>query len=163
VIDLVGFVASVLIAIRFHDIPGVFFEVLGWSQRWAAFLGGLVIFVPLILVTAWLGSRAAKAVYKPGLFTLNRLLGAAVASALAVIVALVGLLFLRAAPLPFGIGDLVKHSAIAPQAIDAAAPVIRSLDETLGLDLCGGRLERVIAEACPDDGTDDRDNEREEP
>jgi uncharacterized membrane protein required for colicin V production len=148
VIDLVGFVASVLIAVRFHSYPAVFWELMGWSQRWAAFLGGLVIFVPLILLTAWLGSRAAKAVYKPGLFTLNRVLGAAVAAALALSVALVGLLFLRAAPLPFGIGNFVRGSAIAEPAIEASEPVIRTLNDTLGLDLCGGRLERVITEVC---------------
>ena len=33
VIDLVGFVASVLLAIRFHSYPAVFWELLGWSQR----------------------------------------------------------------------------------------------------------------------------------
>jgi uncharacterized membrane protein required for colicin V production len=148
VIDLVGFVASVLLAIRFHSYPAVFWELMGWSQRWAAFLGGLVIFIPLIVLTAWLGSRAAKAVYKPGLFTLNRILGAAVASALAVAMALVGLLFLRAAPLPFGIGNFVKGSAIAEPAIEAAEPVIGALDDTLGLDLCGGRLKRIINEVC---------------
>jgi hypothetical protein len=105
----------------------------------------------LIVLTAWLGSRAAKAVYKPGLFTLNRVLGAAVAAALAVTVALVGLLFLRAAPLPFGIGSFVKGSAIAQPAIDGASPVIAALDDAVGLDLCGGRLKRVIDEVCRPD------------
>lgn len=147
-IDLVGFVASVLLAVRFHDVPGVFWEAIGFSQRWAAFLGGLTIFVPLIAITAIVGSRVAKAIYKPGLFTLNRVLGAAVAAGLAATVALVGLLFLRAAPLPFGIGGFVKRSAIARPMIDAAQPVIARLDDTLGLDLCGGRLEHVLTEVC---------------
>ena len=151
VIDLVGFVGTVLVAVRFHSYPAVFWELLGWSQRWAAFLGGLTIFVPLIVLTAWVGHRAAKAVYKPGLFTLNRVLGAAVAAALAVTVALVGLLFLRAAPIPFGIGGFVKGSAIAEPAIEAAEPVIGVLDDTLGLDLCGGRLKRIISEVCRSD------------
>ncbi len=35
------------------------------------------------------------------------------------VVALVGLLFLRAAPIPFGIGDLVKRSTIALRASSA--------------------------------------------
>ena len=151
VIDLVGFIASVLIAVRLHSYPAVFWELMGWSQRWAAFLGGLTIFVPLIVLTAWLGSRAAKAVYKPGIYTLNRVLGAAVAASLAITVALVGLLFLRAAPLPFGIGGFVKGSAIAEPAIEAAEPVIAALDDILGLDLCGGRLERIISEVCRSD------------
>lgn len=147
-IDLVGFIASVLLAIRFHGVPAVFWEALGWSQRWSAFLGGLLIFIPLIFLVAWWGNRVAKAMYKPGLFMLNRVLGAAVASVLAVTMAIVGLLFLRAAPIPFGIGNLVKHSAIAPVAIDAAQPAINVLDDTLGLDLCGGRLKKVITEVC---------------
>jgi uncharacterized membrane protein required for colicin V production len=151
VIDLVGFITSVLIAVRFHSYPAVFWELLGWSRAWAAFLGGLVIFIPLIVLTAWLGSRAAKAVYKPGLFTLNRVLGAAVAATLAVTMALVGLLFLRTAPLPFGVDNFVEGSAIAEPAIEGAEPVIGALDEVLGLDLCGGRLERVITEVCRPD------------
>lgn len=150
-IDLVGFVASVLIAVRFHSGPAVVWELFGWSRAWAAFLGGLTIFVPLIVLTAWLGSRAARAVYKPGVFTLNRVLGAVTAAALAVTIALVGLLFLRAAPLPLGIDGFVKGSAIAEPAIEAAEPVIAALDDTLGLDLCGGRLKRIITEVCRSD------------
>lgn len=147
VIDLVGFIVSVLLAIRFHGVPQVFWEALGWSQAWSAFLGGLLIFIPLILLTAWLGSRAAKAVYKPGLFTLNRVLGVAVAAALAACVVIVALLFVRAARVPF-VGDFVTGSAIAPRAIDAVEPAIGVLDDTLGLDLCDGRLKRIIADAC---------------
>lgn len=147
-IDLVGFVGSVLLAIRFHEIPKTLFEVLGISDRWSALMGGLVIFVPLIVFTAFVGSRASNAMYKPGLFTLNRALGAAVAAVLAMAAALVGLLFLRAAPIPFGIGDLVKRSTIAPKAIEAAGPAIGFLDDALGLDLCGGRLKKIVPEVC---------------
>ncbi len=146
-IDLVGFIGSVLIAIRFHEIPKTILEAV-LSQRWAAFVGGLVIFVPLIVMTAFIGSRASRAMYKPGLFTLNRALGAGVAAVLAIVVALVGLLFLRAAPIPFGIGDLIKRSAIAPKAIELSQPVIAALDDALGLDLCGGRLVRILPEVC---------------
>ena len=148
IVDLVGFVASVLLAIRFHEIPAIGFDFLGIGERWAAFLGGLVIFVPLIVLTAMVGSRMSHAMYKPGLFTLDRVLGTAIAAALAVIVALVGLLFLRAAPIPFGLGDLVKRSTIAPAVIDAAEPVIAFLDDQMELELCGGKLKRIIPEVC---------------
>ena len=147
-IDLVGFIGSVLLAVRFHGIPAIGFDFLGFSERWAAFLGGLVIFVPLIVLTALVGSRMSRAMYKPGLLTLDKVLGAAIAGVLAITAVLVGLLFLRAAPIPFGIGDLVKRSAIAPRAIETAEPVIAGLDQALGLDLCGGRLKRVITEVC---------------
>ena len=147
-IDLVGFGASVLAAIRFHEIPAIGFDFLGFSARWAAFLGGLVIFIPLIAATAILGSRASKAMYKPGLFTTNRVLGAALGALLAIVASVVGLLFLRAAPIPFGIGDLVKRSTIAQRAIETAEPAIASIDDVAGLELCGGKLKRVIPEVC---------------
>ena len=147
-IDLVGFVGSVIAAIRFHEIPKTIFTAIGISDRWSALVGGLVIFVPLIVLTAIVGNRAAKAIYTPGLFTLNRVLGAAMAALLAAVAVVVGMLFLRAAPIPFGIGDLVKRSTIAPAAIAAAEPAVGALDRSLGLDLCGGRLKRIIPEAC---------------
>lgn len=147
-VDLVGFVGSVLAAVRFHEIGAVAFGWIGLSARWAAFLGGLAIFVPLIALTAVAGSRASRAVYKPGLFTLNRVLGAVLAAALALAVVIVGLLFLRAAPTPFGVGDLIERSSIAPVVIEASEPLIAALDQTLGLELCGGELSRIIPEVC---------------
>lgn len=137
-----------LLAIRFHEIPKTILTAVGISDRWAAFVGGLVIFVPLIVLTAIVGHRAARAIYKPGLFTLNRALGAGIAAALAIVAVVVGMLFLRAAPIPFGIGDLVKRSVIAPRAISYAEPAVAFLDANLGLDLCGGRLAHIIPEVC---------------
>lgn len=151
-IDLVGFAGSVVTAVRFHEIPAIGFEFLGFTPRWAAFLGGLVIFVPLIVLTAMVGSRASKAMYKPGLFTLDRVLGATFAALLAVVAVIVGLLFLRAAPIPFGVGDLVKRSTIARNSIDAAAPVVAAVDNAAGLELCGGKLKRVVPEVCGGSG-----------
>lgn len=141
---------AVLAAIRFHEIPKIGFEFLGLDETFAAFLGGLTIFIPLIVLTALIGSRAANAVYKPGLFTTNRALGAALAGLFAIVAAVVGLLFLRAAPIPFGIGDLVRRSSIAPAVIETSEPAIAFLDETLGLELCGGELADVIREVCED-------------
>lgn len=151
-IDLVGFLSSVLVAVRFHEIPAIGFDYLGASERWSAFGGGLVIFVPLIVATAMLGSRASRAMYKPGLFTLDKVLGAAIAGVLAVTMVIVALLFIRSLSFPFGLNDLIKRSAIAPRVIEGAEPTIAAVDRTLGLDLCGGRLKRVIPEVCDSDG-----------
>ena len=151
-IDLVGFIGSVLMAVRFHEIPAIGFDFLGFSERWASFLGGLVIFVPLIVAVAMLGSRAARAIYKPGLFMLDKALGAGVAGVLAVTIVIVGLLFIRSLSFPFGLNDLIKRSAIAPKVIEAAEPAIANTDRVLGLDLCGGRLKRIIPEVCHPDG-----------
>lgn len=150
-VDLIGFGASVLAAVRFHEIPAIAFDFLGFSNRWASFLGGLVIFVPLIVVTAIVGSRMSRAMYKPGLFMVDKVLGAAIAAVLAVSLAIVGLLFLRAAPIPFGLGDLVKRSAIATRVIEGAEPAIAFTDDKLGLDLCGGKLAKIIPEVCEQD------------
>lgn len=147
-IDLVGFVGAVLAAVRFHEIPAIGFDFLGFSQSWAAFLGGLVIFVPLIVAVAMIGSRASRAMYKPGLHTLDKVLGAAIAAVLAMTAALVGMLFVRSLDFPFGLNDLVRRSAIAPAVIEASQPLIANVDRALGLDLCGGRLARIIPEVC---------------
>jgi uncharacterized membrane protein required for colicin V production len=150
VVDLLGFVGAVIAAVRFHEIPGTFFEVMGFSTRIANILGGLMIFLPLILLVAYIGIRASKSMYRPGLFTTNRVLGAAVGALLAVSVVIVGLLFVRSWRLPFGISDLVSRSVIAPKVLDATAPAVAWIDNRLGLDLCGGRLARTVPELCTD-------------
>jgi uncharacterized membrane protein required for colicin V production len=147
-IDLIGFSGSVLAAVRFHEIPGAFFEFFGLSQTKADVVGGLAIFVPLIVATAIVGSRASKAVFKPGIFTTNRVLGAAFGAILALTIVVVGLLFARSAKLPFGVGRLVETSTIAPRVLRAAAPGVRVLDRDLHLDLCGGRSARALPEIC---------------
>ena len=146
-IDLVGFVASVVAAIRFHEIPAVAFDAFGLSARTANAAGGLTIFVPLIALTAIVGSRLSRAMYRPGLFTTNRVLGAAFAAALGAMIVLVGALFVRTAA-PSGLRRLITDSLLAPRIIDAAAPVISELDGRMGLDLCGGRLARAVPEIC---------------
>ena len=147
-VDLIGFAGSVLAAVRFHEIPAAVFEFFGLSQTRSDIAGGLLIFVPLIVLTAIVGSRASKAVYKPGLFTTNRFLGAAFGAVLALTVVIVGLLFARSAKLPFGIGRLVETSTIAPRALKAVAPGVRVVNRDLGLDLCGGRFKRSLPEIC---------------
>ena len=146
-IDLVGFTASVLAAVRFHEIPAIFYGLF-WSPRTAAFVGGLTIFVPLIILVAIVGSKASRAMYRPGLFTLNRVAGVVFAGALALVVLVVGVLFIRSAPLPFGLGRIVGNSSIATVVVDAATPAIEFFDREMGLDLCGGKLRRVIRDAC---------------
>ena len=147
-IDLVGFVASVVAAVRFHEIPGAVLEALGLAPRTGAVIGGLIIFVPLIVLTALIGSRLSRAVHVPGLFTTNRLLGAAFAAALALAIVVVGLLFARAVSLPFGLSELLDRSLIAPRVLEGVAPATAFLDDKLGLDLCGGRLLRAVPELC---------------
>jgi uncharacterized membrane protein required for colicin V production len=149
-IDLIGFVGAVLVAVRFHEIPAIGFDFIGFSRNWAAVLGGLVIFLPLIAIVAMLGSRISRAIYKPGLLMLDKVLGAAIAAALAVVVALVVVLFVRSTKLPL-VGDVVGSSTVATKLIDGAEPVIGALDESMGLDLCGGRLERILSEVCESD------------
>jgi uncharacterized membrane protein required for colicin V production len=149
-IDLVGFVASVIAAVRFHEIPAVAYDIFGLSPQAANAVGGLTIFVPLIALTAFVGSRLARAMYKPGLFTANRVLGAAFAAVLGAVAVLVGVLFVRAVA-PSGLRRLLTNSLLAPRIVDAAAPVTSALDERLGLDLCGGRLARAAPEICADD------------
>jgi uncharacterized membrane protein required for colicin V production len=149
-IDLVGFVASVVAAVRFHEIPAVAYDIFGMSPHAANAAGGLTIFVPLIALTAIVGSKLARAMYKPGLFTANRVLGAAFAAVLGAVVVLVGVLFIRTVA-PSGLRRLVNDSLLAPRIVDAAAPLTAAVDDRLGLDLCGGRLARAAPEICAED------------
>ena len=150
VIDLVGFIGAVLLAVRFHEIPATVIEDLGPSQRTASIIGGLIIFVPLIAATAILGSKAHKAVFRPGLFTTNRVIGAAFGAALAAAIIIVGLLFARAADLPL-IGDRINDSIIAKRIFDGVEPAVAWTNDRFGLDLCGGRLAEAAPEVCEDD------------
>lgn len=147
-VDLVGFVASVVAAVRFHEIPSVVFEAFGLSGATAAAAGGLLIFVPLIVLTAIVGSKLGRMVFVPGLFTTNRVLGAAFAAALGIAAVVVGLIFARATDLPLGLGGLLDRSLIAPAVVDAAAPAVAAVDGWLGLELCGGRLAEAVPEVC---------------
>ena len=150
VIDLVGFIGAVVLAVRFHEIPATVIEGIGLSQRTASIVGGLIIFVPLIVITAILGSKAHKAMFRPGIFTTNRVIGAAFGAALAAAIIIVGLLFARAADLPF-IGDRIDDSIIAKRIFDGVEPAVAWTDEQFGLDLCGGRLAEAVPEVCKDD------------
>ncbi len=147
-IDLVGFVGSVLAAVRFHEIPGAVLQAFGLAPRTSSVVGGLIIFVPLIVLTALIGSKLSRAVHVPGLFTTNRVLGAAFAAALGVVMVVVGMLFARAVALPFGLSDLLDRSLIAPRVLEWVAPATGFMDDKLGLDLCGGRLLRAVPELC---------------
>src|SRR5438094_3612870 len=136
VIDLAGFVGAVIAAVRFHEIFAGLYRSAGLSRRTSLIAGGLTIFVPLIVAIAIVGGRVARAVYKPGLFTTNRILGAAFGAALALAIVGVGLMAMRAEPIPFGIGRLVQRSPLGQQVVDWVAPVVRGVNSTLDLGLC---------------------------
>src|SRR5207302_9769499 len=110
VIDLFGFIGAVVCAVRFHEIFATLWRSAGLSKRGSLIAGGLTICAPLIVAIAIVGGRIAKSVYKPGLFTTNRVLGAAFGGALAVAMVAVGLMALRAEHIPFGLGALVQRS-----------------------------------------------------
>jgi len=147
VIDLVGFIGAVVLAIRFHEIPATVIEGIGLSQRTSSIIGGLTIFIPLIVLTAIVGSKAHKAVFRPGVFMTNRILGAAFGAALAAAIIIVGLLFARAADIPF-VGDRIDDSIIAKRVFDGVEPAVAWANDQFGLDLCGGRLAEAVPEVC---------------
>lgn len=153
VIDLVGFVGAVVAAIRLHEVFGTVYDAIGVSKRWAPVLGGLTIFVPLIIVVAIVGGRASKAVYRPGLWTTNRVLGAAFGGALALTMVAVGLMAAQTVRLPFGLGGLVERSPLGSQIVSWVAPAVGVVDDTLGLGLCDGRLASSVPEACDGSST----------
>jgi uncharacterized membrane protein required for colicin V production len=151
-IDLVGFAAAVIVAVRFHRLPAGVFEALGADERWALVLGGLTIFIPLIVLVAKVGSRLSRAMYKPGLLSLDKILGATIAAAFALTAVVVGLLFLRSV-LPSGASEFLTRSSIASGVVEASAPAITFADERFGLDLCAGRFGEAISEVCTPEGS----------
>lgn len=150
VIDLVGFVGALVAAVRFHEIFATLYESIGLSHRMSIFAGGLTIFVPLIVVVAIIGGRAAKAVFKPGLFTTNRVLGAAVGGALAVTIAAVAMMALRSPSIPFGAGRFVQRSPLGQQLVDWVAPAVRGVNNVVDLGLCEGKARKRLPEVCVD-------------
>ena len=149
-IDLVGFVGAVIAAVRFHEIFAWLYEAFGLSKRISLIAGGLTVFVPLIVLVGIIGGRAAKAVYKPGLFTTNRELGAALGGALAVTIAAVGMMALRSESIPFGIGRFVQRSPLGQQLVDWVAPAARGVNTALDLGLCDGTGAKRLPEVCAD-------------
>lgn len=146
-IDLVGFIVAVIAAVRLHEIFAFVFEGFGLGPTASAIAGGLVIFVPIIVLVALVGGRVSKGVYKPGLWMTNRVLGAATGAALGLALVVVGLIALRASPIPL-LPGVVDRSPLAQQVITGAAPVVAAVDDYLGLGLCEGRLKRRVPEVC---------------
>ena len=137
-------------AVRFHEIFAWIYEAFGLSKRASLVAGGLTIFVPVIVVVAIVGGRAAKAVYKPGLFTTNRVLGAVLGGVLAVTIAAVGLMALRSDAVPFGIGRFVQRSPLGQQLVDWVAPAVRGVNSALDLGLCDKKGRKRLPEVCVD-------------
>jgi hypothetical protein len=75
-------------------------------------------------------------------------MGAAFGGALALAIVAVGLMALRAEPIPFGLGGLVQRSALGQQIVDWVAPVVRGVDSSVDLGLCAGRLAKHLPEVC---------------
>lgn len=145
---------AVIAAVRFHEITAIPFELVGLSPTVAAVAGGLLIFIPAIVLVAVVGGRFSKAMFRPGLFTTNRVIGAAFAAALGLALVLVGVLAARTASVPF-VGDLVRRSPLATQIVELSAPGITYVDDYLDLGLCSGRLADAAPEACTPDPEDD--------
>jgi hypothetical protein len=145
---LFGFIGTVVCAVRFHEIFATLWRSAGLSHRASLVAGGLTVFIPLIVAVAIVGGRVAKSVYKPGFFTTNRVLGAAFGGALALTVVAVGLMALRAEPIPFGIGSFVQRSPLGQQIVDWVAPVVKGVNSTLDLGLCDGKLAKHLPEVC---------------
>jgi hypothetical protein len=51
---------------------------------------------------------------------------------------------------PF-VGDRIEDSIIAKRVFDGVKPTVAWANELFGLDLCGGRLARVLPEVCEED------------
>lgn len=146
VIDIVGFVLAVIAAIKLHGPFRAIYDGIGFSPRVAPLLGGLTVFVPVIVAVGFLGRRLVKTGDLPGISLANKILGAAFGAALALVVMAVGLMAIRSFDLPFT--GLAERSELAETIVEWSAPVVRGADSTLDLGLCEGRFAKRVEEVC---------------
>ena len=145
-IDIVGFVAAVLLAVKLHGVFAFIYDAMGVSRTTAQILGGATVFVPVIVGIGIVGRRIAKTADMPGISLANRVLGAAFGVALGFVVIAVGLMAIRSVKLP--ITGLTERSELGETIVGWAAPVVRGADGALDLGLCEGRFAKRVEEVC---------------
>lgn len=123
VIDLVGFSAAVVAALRFHDLAAAGWRAVGLGGGAASLAGGLTIFVPLIVAVAIVGAKVGRVVMQPGLRMTNKLAGVALGITWAAVGVTFALLVAQVAPVPLGLADAVRRSPTARLLLDVADPV----------------------------------------
>lgn len=134
-IDVFGFGAALLLAVRLHAAPAEPFRWVGVSEGWASLWGGLVVFVPLIVAVAWVGAKVGRVMMQPGLRMTNKVLGVAFGVATAAVVLTFVLIIGNVAPVPLGLAQAAARSPLGGALLDLAAPVqgpLRSFAETDG-------------------------------
>lgn len=123
-IDVGTLIVGAVIAFRLAPTVGrMLTAVFGVSPEAARLIGGTLLFIAI-----WVGaSIAGMLIHRsikilPGLSTLNRLGGAALGAVYTVVLAVIGLTLMSAAPLPPAIADEVDRSAVATYVAEPVGP-----------------------------------------
>jgi len=133
VLDLLGLVLGVAVAFRLSGPLGEFFAGrFDVSSEWARLGAGIALFIivglGMGLAAHWLG----KVMRLPGLNLSNRLLGAGLAGAWALVIVLVVVSLLRALPMPSAVDATLDDSVILAAVSGPDSPAQRAFQSVAG-------------------------------
>ena len=114
-IDVGTLIVGAVIALRLAPVAGrLLTAIFGMSPEASRLVGGVLLFVAI-----WVGASVAGMLIQrsikilPGLSTLNRLGGAALGAVYTIVLVVIGLTLMSAAPLPSAVAEEVDRSAVA--------------------------------------------------
>lgn len=126
--DLGGFVLGAVLALRLHAYAGAPFRWVGMGDGWASFLGGLILFVPVVVGAGFAANRVMRMprfLFLPP--RVNHVGGAALAAAWAFAFAVFFLVLLLVLPAP-SVMPAVSRSLVGRTVLASGSPVYSSLE-----------------------------------
>jgi uncharacterized membrane protein required for colicin V production len=133
-IDVGTLVVGAILALRLAPSAGEILQrVVGMSPSLARVVGGSLLFVAIWIsasIAAMLIHRSIKVV--PGLSTLNRLGGAALGIVYAVVLVVIGITLMSAAPLPPAVANAFDRSGVVAYVAEPVGPAQRALGMVSG-------------------------------
>jgi membrane protein required for colicin V production len=142
-LDLVGLVLGLFVAIRLSGPLGDFLtDRFGVSPEVATIGGGIVLFILFGVATSIAAHYLSRVMSLPGLNLINRLGGAAVATAWGIAILVVVLNVARVAPLPDGWEEQIDESTVA-QAMIGPDAIPQRVFESLGTEGVLGSLASI--------------------
>lgn len=126
--DLAGFVLGAVLALRLHSYAGAPLRWLGMGDGWSSFLGGLLLFLPVVVGA---GFAANRVMHKHRFLSLptrgNNVGGAALAATWAFAFGVFFLVLLLVLPAP-SVMPAVSRSLVGRTVLSSGSPVYSSLE-----------------------------------
>ena len=127
-IDLVGFLLSVLLAVRLYPVIGVPLSWIGIGRGPANFIGGLIIFAGLVVGAAIFSRRIHRRVGQASLTENRRIGGAVVGGLWSALLGTFLLVFVTVIPTPGMVQRAVPRSLMGHTVLSADSPVYLVMD-----------------------------------